>query len=262
MRPRFLPVVVLFFSVATLAKDSPQVINWPESGEPVLRFTVQKVRHIGSFGGQQTSVIETQVESVWSKRIPSATFRFFMYDKNKVRIGEGSFDLTNLSPHETIRMELNAVTAGTPVTLSISPQSVPQELAALAPPKVVSMNVYSVPSGAKLSVDGKEAGATPVAVRLAVGGHTLQFSKEGFNSGSYPLMVTPDQVSGGQVTYELGSSAHDTVELRDGTLLNADVESVSPTEVVISMGGKQQTFERNQVKRILFVQRDSPISPR
>ena len=66
MLPRFLPVVVLLFSLATLAKDTPQVINWPESGEAVLRFTVQKVRHIGSFGGQQTYVIETQVENVWS----------------------------------------------------------------------------------------------------------------------------------------------------------------------------------------------------
>lgn len=254
--------VVLICSTFGFSKDAPQVIDWPETGDAILRFTVIKVRHIGGFGGQQTHVIETQVENLWSKRIPSATFRFFMYDKNKVRIGEGYIDLTNLAPHETIRMELNAITAGTPVTLSIAPQTLPPELAAHAPPKIVSITVYSVPSGAKLSVDGKDVGVTPMAVSLPVGSHSLQFRKEGFNPGTYPLVITPDQISGGQVSYELGTSAHDTVELRDGTLLNADVQSVSATEVVVTVAGKQQTLDRTQVKRILFVQREPAASSR
>lgn len=136
------------------------------------------------------------------------------------------------------------------------PQTLPPELQDKAPPKVVSLTVYSVPSGAKLSVDGNEAGITPLALKLPVGSHTLEFSKEGFNTGKYPLVITPDQVSGGQVSYELGASAHDTIELRDGTVLNADVESVSATEVVVTIGGKRQSFDRNQIKRILFVQRE------
>jgi PEGA domain len=260
MRAGILTLAVLLFSFVAPAKEAPQVIDWPETGAPVLRFTITKIRHIGSFGGQQTYVFDTRVDNLWSKRIPSASFRFYMFDKSKVRIGEGYLDLTNLSPHETIRMEINAVTVGTPVTLTVVPQTLPAELSAHAPPKIVTLTVYSVPSGARLSVDGNEAGVTPLALKLPVGSHTLQFSKEGFNTGTYPLVITPDQVSGGQISYELGASAHDTIELRDGTLLNADVESVSATEVVISMGGKQQTFERNLVKRILFVQR-GPAPP-
>jgi len=37
-----------------------------------------------------------------------------------------------------------------------------------------------------------------------------------------------------------------------------DVETVSATEVVVRIGGKLQQFNRNQVKRILLVERDMP----
>jgi hypothetical protein len=49
---------------------------------------------------------------------------------------------------------------------------------------------------------------------------------------------------------------HDTVELRDGSVLNGDLESVSATEVVVRVGGSMQRLNRNQVKRILLVERD------
>ncbi len=260
MRTCVLALAFFVGAVAALAKDATQVIDWPEAGDPILRFTVLKIHQVGSYGGQHTYTIDTQVDNLWSKRISSAIFRFYMFDKNKVRIGEGYIDLTNLAPRETIRMEMHCVTAGNPLTLSVVPQTLPPELQDKAPPRIISLTVYSVPSGAKLSVDGSDAGVTPLALKLPVGSHTLQFSKEGFNTGTYPLMITPDQVSGGQVSYELGASAHDTIELRDGSLLNADVESVSATEVVVTMAGKQQTFDRNQIKRILFVQR-GPAPP-
>jgi len=35
------------------------------------------------------------------------------------------------------------------------------------------------------------------------GKHALSFSKEGFNSGTFPLESTTDDVSGGSVSYEL-----------------------------------------------------------
>ena len=256
MRTCLTTITLLTCLTVALAKDSNQVIDWPDTGAPILRFTILKIRQVGSYGSQHTYTIESQVENLWSKKIPSATFHFYMFDKSKVRIGEGYIDLSNLSPHETIRMELNCSTAGTPLTLSVVPQTLPPELQDKAPPRIVALTVYSVPSGAKLSIDGKEAGVTPLAVKLSVGGHTLQFAKDGFNTGTYPLVINPDQVSGGQVSYELGASAHDTIELRDGSVLNADVESVTATEVMITMGGKQQTFDRNQIKRILFVQRE------
>ena len=86
----------------------------------------------------------------------------------------------------------------------------------------------------------------------------LAFSKEGFNSGTFPLETTPDDVSGGSVSYELGTSAHDTLELRDGSVLSGDVQSMSATEVLIRIGGTVQHLSRNQVKRIVSITREPP----
>lgn len=83
----------------------------------------------------------------------------------------------------------------------------------------------------------------------------LEFSKEGFNSGSFPVEIGPDDASGGSVSYELGTSAHDTVELRDGTIISGDLLSMSATDVTVRVGGRAQQFDRNRVKRILLVQR-------
>lgn len=100
-------------------------------------------------------------------------------------------------------------------------------------------------------------GFTPKIVQVTPGKHTLEFSREGFNSGHFPLEITPDDVSGGSVSYELGASAHDTIELRDGSVINGDVESLSATEVVVRIGGSVQRFNRNQVKRIGLVPRET-----
>ncbi len=83
----------------------------------------------------------------------------------------------------------------------------------------------------------------------------LEFSKDGFNKGHFPLEITPDDASGGSVSYELGSSAHDSIELRDGSVLSG--ESVSATEVLMRIGGNVQRFDGNQVKRIGLVPRET-----
>jgi hypothetical protein len=86
----------------------------------------------------------------------------------------------------------------------------------------------------------------------------LTFSKDGFSSGTFPLEMAPDAVSGGSISYELGNSTHDTVELRDGSVLSGEVESVSATEVILSVGGAIQHLNRNSVKRIVLIQREAP----
>jgi PEGA domain-containing protein len=126
----------------------------------------------------------------------------------------------------------------------------------LAPAKKVSLTINSVPQGAIFKVDGIEVGATPKIVQLTVGKHKIEFSKEGFNAGTFPVEIGPDDASGGSVSYELGNSAHDTIELRDGTVLNGDLLSVTPTDVTVRVGGAAQHFDRNQVKRVLLVERD------
>jgi hypothetical protein len=58
------------------------------------------------------------------------------------------------------------------------------------------------------------------------------------------------------VSYELGASAHDTIELRDGSVLSGDLLSITATDVTVQMGGTARSFNRNLVKRITLTQRE------
>src|SRR5437899_3096025 len=250
---------VIFLAPATLAKETAeQVIVWQSSGTPVVRFTFGKFKEISSLGNQHNYIIDTTAENVWGKKIPDATFTLYLFDKNKARIGEGWITLSNVAAGQSVKFQTTVGASGTPVSLEIVPRSLPAELQPLAPPKVISITVNSVPQGALLKVDGSDAGATPKQLRISAGKHLLEFNKEGFNPGKFPLEIGPDDVSGGSVSFELGTSAHDTIELRDGSVLSGDVESVSATEVVVRMGGAVQHLNRNQVKRISLTERETP----
>jgi hypothetical protein len=174
-----------------------------------------------------------------------------LYDKNKVRFGEGYITLSDVAPGQTIKFQTTMGASGAPVTISLAARSLPPELGPMAPAKKVSLTINSVPQGAAFKVDGVDAGETPKIVQLTVGKHKIEFSKEGFNAGTFPVEVAPDDASGGSV-----SSAHDTIELRDGTVLTGDLLSVSATDVTVRIAGAAQRFDRNQIKRILLVERD------
>jgi len=253
-----LPLLVLVVNNAVRAKEVPaQVITWPEQGSPVLRFTFGKFKEVGSLGTQRTYVSETTAENLWSKKISDANFALYLYDKNKVRIGEATLTVSNVAPGETIKFQTTIGSSGPPTSLSVTARYLPKELGPLAPPKIVSLTVNSVPQGASAKLDGEDVGTTPKIIKVAVGKHMLEFSKEGFNPGKFPFEIGPDDASGGSVSFELGTSAHDTVELRDGSVLTGDVVSLSGMEVVIRVGGSDQHLERNLVKRILLVQRQA-----
>jgi hypothetical protein len=249
--------ILILVLVASEAKDPPaQVIVWPSSGPPVLRFSLSKPKEIGSGGGTRTYAIDVIAENQWGKRIARADFALYLFDKNRVRIGDGFFSINDVEPGGSVKFNADAQSSGIPVSMDISPRTLPSELQAYLPLKKISVTVNSVPQGADVKIDGIEAGTTPKIIQVAPGKHILEFAKEGFKTGSYPLEITAEDTSGGSVSYELGTSAHDTVELRDGSVLSGDVETVSPTEVVVRIGGTLQHLNRNQVKRIALVQRD------
>lgn len=244
-------LLVTFLAILALAKDQPQqVIVWPESGAPVLRFTLGKFKNIGSFGGRRTYVIDIMAENLSPKLVPSGAFSLYLFDKDKVRIGEGWISLSNVGPSQAVKFQVSVDTSGAAASAAI--------IAVSDVPRRISITVNSVPQGALLKVDGTEAGTTPKMIQVGVGKHTLEFSKEGFNTGHFPLEIGPTDTSGGSVSYELGTSVHDTIELRDGSVLSGDVESVTATEVLVRVGGTVQHFNRNQVKRIALVERDAP----
>lgn len=64
---------------------------------------------------------------------------------------------------------------------------------------------------------------------------------------------------------ELGGLSRDTLELRDGTTVLGDLISITMSNVVVRIDGKDQTYDRNQVKKIMLVERittiQQPASP-
>jgi hypothetical protein len=233
-----------------LAKDTIfQSVTWPDSGQTVLRFSFSKFKDIGGMGKEHTYITDTTAENISDKTIGDANFSLYVFDKSKARIGEGYISLKNVSPGQTVKFQLTLSASGTPATLAIGTSA----------PRSLSITVNSAPQGATLRVDGKEVGTTPKIIDIAIGKHILEFSKEGFNSGKFPLEMSSHDASGGSVSYELGTAAHDTIELRDGSILSGDLTSISGMQVQVRIGGNTQTFDRNQVKRILLTERD-PVS--
>lgn len=240
---------VALTTASLIAKDTPfQVVTWPESGTPSVRFTFSKFKEIGGMGRERTYVTDTVAENLSPRAIGEANLALYVFDKSNARIGEGYIHLTNVGAGQTVKFQIALTASGTPATLSVS--------AAAQRSSTVSVTVNSVPQGATLKVDGKEAGTTPKIVEVGVGKHVLEFAKEGFNTGKFPLEITSRDASGGSVSYELGSAAHDTIELRDGSVLSGDLVSVAGMQVQVRIGGNTQTFDRNQVKRILLTERD------
>lgn len=249
--------VVMFVSGSVAAKEAPvQVMNWPQTGAPAVRITLGKYKEISSIAGQRTYLIDTTAENLWGKKISHLGFNLYLFDKNKTRIGSGWITLENLTPGQAVKFQTTVQALGSPASVELSANYVPPELQPLAPPRKVSITVNSVPQGANLSVDGTEMGTTPKSVQLAVGKHSLGFAKEGFNSGTFPLEIGADDVSGGSVSYELGTSGHDTLELRDGTVLVCDLVAVSGMEIRVRVAGALQSLDRNKVKRILLAEHD------
>ena len=175
----------------------------------------------------------------------------YLFDKNKVRIGEDVVALNNVGTGETVKFETTVTTSGNPASVSLE--------AILDSAKTISLTVNSTPQGALLKVDGVEAGTTPRMINVGVGRHTLAFSKEGFAVGTFPLEISRDDVSGGTVSFELGAAAFDSIELRDGSVLNGDLVSISGMDVEIRVGGVIQHVDRNRIKRVMLVERQVPI---
>ena len=243
--------LVCLITSALFAKEATVTLVWPQD-KPAIKLTFGKFQQIGSLAGQNTYVCDVLVENLTDRPVPRATFTIYGNDKNNIRVGDGMLFVSDLNPQQQAKVRLQFNSVGLPVSLTISAKK-----DMLAPPgvKTIPLRVISVPPGAKLKVDGQDAGVTPVMVKLTIGEHTLEAAKEGYAPGNTPLEVTPDELPGGSITIELGGLSRDTVELRDGTTLLGDILSMSMTAVVVSVDGKERTLDRNQVKKMILVER-------
>jgi len=248
--PRIFAGVLLIFLVlpSFAAKDTPfQTLDWPDTGTPTLRFTFSKFKLLaGGVAKEHTYVTDTTAENLSDKTLGSINMLLYVFDKTHARIGDGNINLANVGPHEIVKFEITLYASGVPASVSVATNA----------PRALSITVNSVPQGATVTLDGKEMGSTPKIVEVTIGKHMLEFSKEGYNTGKFPLEMGPRDTSGGSVSYELGTSAQDTVELRDGSVLSGDLLSIDAKQVQIRIGGSTQTYDRNQIKRISLTQRD------
>jgi len=252
----FLTILVLA-SGACLAKESAISLLWPQD-KPALKLTFGKFQQIAVLAGQSTFVCDVVVENLTDKLVPHASFTVYGTDKNNVRIGEGLLIISDLNPQQQVKARLQFTSLGVPTSLTLSAK---KDMLLAPGAKTIPLRVLSVPPGAKLKVDGQDAGTTPVIVKLTIGSHNLDLTKEGYAPGTTPIEITPDELPGGSITVELGGLSRDTVELRDGTVLLGDVLSMSLTSVVVSVEGKEQTLERNQVKKMMLVERQVTQQP-
>lgn len=77
---RRVTISILLLIVANplvIAKDQPfQVVSWPESGQPVLRFTFSKFNSIGTgMGKERTYISDVTAENLSDKTITGTSFR-------------------------------------------------------------------------------------------------------------------------------------------------------------------------------------------
>jgi len=246
----WVPALLLWAVASALAADT--VLTWPAKGtDALLRFTVGKLRQVNSTSGQTDYLGEALAENVSTKTIPSASFYLYLLDKNGKRVGEGYLEITNLAAGQRAKIPVSAHAMGSFASMELQPQHLPSD-----EPMKVKMHISSVPSGAGLKLDSQDAGVTPQVLPVAPGKHVLEFSKEGYATGSTPVEITENAMPG-SVDLELTALTLDTVVLRNGTVMLGNVTSVTETGVNINIKGKATKLDRSRVARIVLGQRRS-----
>jgi hypothetical protein len=241
-----LSVTLCILALAAFApaqSDSGITVAWPSPDKPSLQLTFGRFQQNGIVNGDGIFVSDVTAQNVSEQSMPRSVFTVFISDKNGVRIGRARMQLPEIPPYRSQKTQLQFSAAGTPAGVT------------LLAGKTIPLKVISVPPGADFKVDGEAQGMTPKVVDFTIGSHTLEFSKEGYAPGTTALDVGADELPGGSISLELGGLADDTVELRDGTTVLGDVMSLSMTTVVIRVAGKDQKYDRNQVKKIMLVER-------
>jgi hypothetical protein len=237
--------LLLLCAASVFAADT--VLTWPKEGkEPLLRFTVGKLRQISSVSRQTDYLGEALAENLGNKPIPSASFYLYLLDKNDKRVGEGYLEVTNLAAGQSAKVPVSVHAMGSFVRMELQPQHLPSD-----DPMKIKMSITSVPSGATLKLDSEESGVTPLVLSVPPGKHTLEFNKEGYATESTPLDIAENAMPG-SVNLEMNPLTTDTVVLRDGTVLIGNVTSVTVTGVALNVKGKPAKLDRNRVARVVF----------
>lgn len=228
--------------------DFPITLVWPPEA-PTLKFVFARYQAAGIVNGQGIFISDVTVQNLSDQPVHKSVFTVFVMDKDGVRIGRGLFHLPDIAPKHAEKSQIQFSVAGTPVGLK------------LLSGRTIALKVVSTPAGANLKIDGQSAGITPKIVDFSIGAHVIELSKEGYAPANSPLEVGSDEVEGGSISFELGGLSKDAVLLRDGTVVLGDVLAMSMTAVTVRVEGKDQKYDRNQVQKIILVQRETMQQP-
>jgi len=244
---RKLTFILVFFLLSVSAFAADTVLTWPAGGgEPIIRFSVGKLRQVNSAAGQTDYLGDALAENLSKKAIPSASFYLYLLDKNGKRVGEGYLEVTNLAAGQQAKIAVTAHAMGSFARMEIQPQHLPSD-----EPMKIKMSISSTPAGASVKLDSQDSGVTPKLITVAPGKHVLEFSKEGYASASTPLEVDENAMPG-SVNVDLNPLTVDTVVLRDGSVLTGNVTAVTTASVAINVKGKPTRVPRVRVARIVF----------
>lgn len=243
-------LLLAFCSYARAQPDAAITVLWPNSDKPSLKLMFGAFQKSGIVDGEGIFVSDVTAQNVLDQSMPRSVFTVFISSKDGVRIGRARLQLPEIPPYRTQKAQLQFSAAGAPAGVS------------LLAGNTIPLKVISVPGGANLKIDGEDSGVTPRVVDFTIGSHTLEFTKEGYAPGSTPLEVAADELPGGSISFELGGLSKDMVELRDGTVLLGDVLAMSMTTILMRVEGKDTKYDRNQVKKIILVERTATSPPR
>lgn len=247
MRKPVLILILLLLTVPAIAADT--VLTWPASGgEPILRFTVGKLRQVNSAAGQTDYLGDALAENVSEKPIPSASFYLYLLDKNGKRVGEGYLEVTNLAAGQQAKISVTAHAMSSFARMELQPQHLPSD-----EPMKIKMSISSTPAGASLKLDSQDSGVTPEVLAVTPGKHILEFSKEGYLPASAAMEVAENSMPG-SINVDLDPLSADTVVLRDGSVLTGNLTAVTSSGVAIKVKGKLMRLPRSRVARVVFGQ--------
>ena len=257
MRRTLTIVLTLFItSLAASAVDKPGIVmDWPATSPHTIHLEFGKFVRVGSYGKQNSYTLQVTAQNVSNKTITLQSLEIYVFDKDKVRIGEAYFDIRDLSAGQKTIQPLSFTTTGTPTSMEL--RAAGNRLLATVAGEI-SLLVNTTPSGAELKLDGKVIGTSPKNLRVSVGHHDLEVSHAGYRTAQYPIEADPT-LNGGRIDLELGTAAQDTLELRDGSIVVGDLIKVDTDNITIQVAGQDQVIARNRVNRILLVPR-LPVS--
>jgi PEGA domain len=241
-------LLVTVCGISVAQSGFPVTLSYPPDA-PNFKITLSKPQQSGLVNAQTIYLADVTAQNVSNQAQPRSLFTIFINDKDGVRVGRAQLRLPEIQAGQSAKAQLQFSAAGVPMGAS------------LLLGKTVPLNVISIPPQANLKIDGQPSGATPRVVDFTIGLHTIGLSKEGYTSTSWPLEVTGDELLGGGISFELGGQTKDMIILRDGTSALGDVISMSMTSITMRVGGKDQKYERNQVRKIILVERMIEGSP-